>query len=109
MQVVVKGKKVKMDQPLIQLCLMEMRSEVFNKEEKDKVPIWQQPARKAVHDAKQWIKAQAKELFSGENILWESDTKGDQLCVCVWNSMNKQRLLNLVKSRVDLTKGIIDF
>ena len=67
MEVVVKGRKVLMERPLNQLCLIELKSEVSSKEEKDKVPIQVQPARKAAHDAKKRIKNQAKELFSGEN------------------------------------------
>ena len=67
MEVVVKGRKVLMERPLNQLCLMELKSEVSSKEEKDKVPILLQPARKAAHDTKKRIKNQAKELFSGEN------------------------------------------
>ena len=66
-EVVVKGRKVLMERPLNQLCLMELKSEVSSKEEKDKVPIQVQPARKAAHNAKKRIKNQAKELFSGEN------------------------------------------
>ena len=67
MEVVVKGRKVLMERPLNQLCLMALKSKVSSKEEKDKVPIWVQPARKAAHDVKKRIKNQAKELFSGEN------------------------------------------
>ena len=67
MEVVVKGRKVLMERPLNQLCLMELKSEISSKEEKDKVHIRVQLARKAAHDAKKRIKNQAKELFSGEN------------------------------------------
>ena len=67
MEVVVKGRKVLMKRPLDQLCLMELKSEVSSKEEKDKMPTQVQPARKAAHDAKKRIKNQAKELFSGKN------------------------------------------
>ena len=52
MEVVVKGRKVLMERPLNQLCLMELKSEVSNKEEKDNLPIRVQPARKAANDAK---------------------------------------------------------
>ena len=57
MEVLVKGKTVQMERPLNQLCLVELKGEVSNQEEKDKMPHQQQPARKAAHDAKQWIKA----------------------------------------------------
>ena len=39
MEVAVKRKKVQMERQLNQLCLMELKSEVSNKEEKDMMPI----------------------------------------------------------------------
>ena len=49
------------------------------------------------------MKTQTKlDLF--ENVIQKLNN-----CVCVWNSINKRGLLNLVKSTVDLTNCIIDF
>ena len=81
---------------------MELNSEVSNKE-KDKVPIRQHLARKAVHDAKKQRNCSQERIIEGRVMQKVNN------CVCAWNSINKQGLLNLVESSVDLTNCITDF